>query len=195
MDDRELLQRFVDSRDPEAFRNLIDRHGSMVLAVCRSVVREPHDAEDCFQNVFLILARRAGTIQRLDTIAPWLHRVALRVSRRLHTRNVRRRAREQAHTLPYIDRPTESPDPTVIPLIRKEIGLLPERYRLPLVLCYLEGKTNQEAAQQLCWPVGTVKGRLFRARETLRDRLSRLGLAQVTPPPPDSTRRLASSGF
>ena len=82
MDERDLLERYVVEKDPEAFRELIERHGAMVLAVCRSILHEPHDAEDSFQNVFLILARRANTIKRLDTIAPWLHRVALRVARR-----------------------------------------------------------------------------------------------------------------
>ena len=94
MNERDLLERFVVEKDPEAFRELIERHGAMVLAVCRSILHEPHDAEDCFQNVFLILARRANTIKHLDTIAPWLHRVALRVARRARAKTSQRRARE-----------------------------------------------------------------------------------------------------
>lgn len=193
MNERDLLERFVVEKDPEAFRELIERHGAMVLAVCRSILHEPHDAEDSFQNVFLILARRANTIKRLDTIAPWLHRVALRVARRARAKTSQRRAREMTRPGSRTEHPAESPDPTVIPLLREEISQLPDRYRLPLVLCCLEGKTNQEAARQLQWPVGTVKGRLSRARQTLRDRLSRLGLDPAQDRSPGSARTLAMS--
>ena len=180
MNERDLVERFVTQKDPEAFRELIERHGAMVLALCRSILREPHDAEDCFQNVFLTLARRANTIKQLDTIAPWLHRVAVRIARRARARTCQRRAREMSRPESRAEHPEESADPTVIPLLRDEISQLPDRYRLPLVLCYLEGKTNQEAARQLQWPVGTVKGRLSRARQRLRDRLSRRGLDPST---------------
>ena len=193
MNERDLLERFVVEKDPEAFRELIERHGAMVLAVCRSILHEPHDAEDSFQNVFLILARRANTIKRLDTIAPWLHRVALRVARRARAKTSQRRAREMTRPGSRTEHPAESPDPTAIPLLREEISQLPDRYRLPLVLCCLEGKTNQEAARQLQWPVGTVKGRLSRARQTLRDRLSRLGLDPAQDRSPGSARTLAMS--
>jgi len=91
------------------------------------------------------------------------------------------------------EHPAESPDPAVIPLLREEISQLPDRYRLPLILCCLEGKTNQEAARQLQWPVGTVKGRLSRARQTLRDRLSRRGLDPARERSPGSARPLAMS--
>src|SRR3954468_19713848 len=149
MSERDLLHQFVVAKDPEAFRMLIERHGPMVLGLCRSILRDPHDAEDSFQNVFLILARRASTIKHLDTIAPWLHRVALRVARRARAQAFQRRVREMALPEPRAESPAPSSDPTAIPLLREEIGQLPERYRLPLVLCYLEGKTNQEAARQL----------------------------------------------
>jgi len=193
MNERDLLERFVVEKDPEAFRELIERHGAMVLAVCRSILHEPHDAEDSFQNVFLILARRANTIKRLDTIAPWLHRVALRVARRARAKTSQRRAREMTRPGSRTEHPAESPDPAVIPLLREEISQLPDRYRLPLILCCLEGKTNQEAARQLQWPVGTVKGRLSRARQTLRDRLSRRGLDPARERSPGSARPLAMS--
>jgi len=193
MNERDLLERFVVEKDPEAFRELIERHGAMVLAVCRSILHEPHDAEDSFQNVFLILARRANTIKRLDTIAPWLHRVALRVARRARAKTSQRRAWEMTRPGSRTEHPAESPDPAVIPLLREEISQLPDRYRLPLILCCLEGKTNQEAARQLQWPVGTVKGRLSRARQTLRDRLSRRGLDPARERSPGSARPLAMS--
>jgi len=176
MNERDLVELFVAKKDPEAFRELIERHGAMVLTICRSILREPHDAEDCFQNVFLTLARRANTIKQLDTIAPWLHRVAVRVARRARARAWERRTREMTRPESRAENPARLADPTVIPLLRDEISQLPDRYRLPVILCYLEGKTNQEAARQLQWPVGTVKGRLSRARQKLKDRLSRRGL-------------------
>jgi RNA polymerase sigma factor (sigma-70 family) len=193
MNERDLLERFVVEKDPEAFRELIERHGAMVLAVCRSILHEPHDAEDAFQNVFLILARRANTIKHLDTIAPWLHRVALRVARRSRATTCQRRAREMTRPDSRTEHPEDSTDPTVLWLLREEISQLPDRYRLPLVLCHLEGKTSEEAAWQLQWPVGTVKGRLSRARQTLRDRLSRRGLDPATDRSPGSARPLAMS--
>jgi RNA polymerase sigma factor (sigma-70 family) len=176
MTEKQLLERFVTANDPEAFRVLIELHGPMVLAVCRTVLREPRDVEDAFQNTLLALARRAGTIRQSDSIAPWLHRVALRVAQRARFEACQRRARERMSVDSRPERPLEPPDLSFIPSLREEVSRLPDRYRLPVVLCYLEGRTNQEAAAQLRCPVGTVKGRLSRARQTLRDRLSRRGL-------------------
>ena len=171
MTDRQLLDRFVTVNDPDAFRGLIDRHGPMVFAVCRSVLRTQHDVEDAFQNTFLALARRAGTINRLDTIGPWLHRVAVRMAHKARRKISRDRAfeRTQAHHRPE---PYLYPrDLSSIPLLREEVNRLPENYRLAVVLCYLDGKTQEEAANQLRCPVGTIKCRLSRARQTLRDSL------------------------
>jgi RNA polymerase sigma factor (sigma-70 family) len=183
MTDRQLLERFVTLNDPDAFRVLIDRHGPMVLAVCRAVLREQHDAEDAFQNTFLALARRAGTIKDNETIAPWLHRVALRAARKARFKACRDRARERLRQDSGPERPFDPPDLTFIPLLREEVNRLPDSYRLPVVLCYLEGITNQEAAARLRCPIGTIKGRLWRARQTLRDRLSRRGLDCYPGPP------------
>jgi RNA polymerase sigma factor (sigma-70 family) len=183
MSDRQLLQRFVTSNDPDAFRVLIDRHGPMVLAVCRAVLRAQHDAEDAFQNTFVTLARRAGTIKHDETIAPWLHRVAVRVARQARRKACRDRARERSSTQCGPERPFDPPDLSFIPLVRDEVNGLPENYRLPVVLCYLEGKTNQEAAATLRCPIGTVKGRLSRARLALRARLSRRGVDCFPGPP------------
>jgi RNA polymerase sigma factor (sigma-70 family) len=176
MTERQLLDRFVTANDPDAFRALIERHGPMVLAVCRNVLRETHDAEDAFQNTFLALARRAAMIKNSETIAPWLHRVALRVAKKARFRASRRRARESACIDCGSGRGSHLPDPSFIPLLREEVNRLPEDFRRPVVLCYLEGTTNPEAAAQLNCPIGTIKGRLSRARQTLRGRLSRRGL-------------------
>jgi RNA polymerase sigma factor (sigma-70 family) len=176
MTEKQLLDRFVTANDPDAFRALVERHGPMVLAVCRTVLHESHDVEDAFQNTFLALARRAAMIKHSETVAPWLHRVALRGAKKARFRASRYRARERTCIDSGSGRRSLSPDPSFIPLLREEVSRLPETYRMPVMLCYLEGKTNQEAAAQLNCPVGTIKGRLSRARETLRDRLSRRGL-------------------
>jgi RNA polymerase sigma factor (sigma-70 family) len=176
MTDRQLLDGFVTANAPDAFRALVERHGPMVLTVCHTVLREPHDVEDAFQNTFLALARSAGTIQHQESIAPWLHRVALRVARKERFRTSRRRAHERACIDSGPERPSCRPDPSLIPLLREEVSRLPENYRNPVMMCYLEGKTCQEAAAQLNCPVGTIKGRLWRARQELRGRLSRRGL-------------------
>jgi RNA polymerase sigma factor (sigma-70 family) len=171
--ERDLLQKFVIEKDPEAFRKLIEQHGSMVLSVCRTILREAHDVEDAFQETFLILARRANTIRHMDTVGPWLRRVALRVASRTRLQTCERRARESLRPVAHGPGPVEPLDPALIRLLREEIGFLPDRYRLPIILCYIEGKTNEQAAAHLRCPVGTVKGRLSRARQRLRDNLTR----------------------
>jgi RNA polymerase sigma factor (sigma-70 family) len=176
MNDTQLLQRFVTANDADAFRGLIDRHGPMVLGVCRSVLREQHDVEDAFQNTFLALARRAGTIRRVETIGPWLHRVAFRVARKSRQKAIQDRGRERVLRELGQQHAPNPPDRSFIPLVREEVRRLPARYRQPVVLCYLNGKTNEEAAEQLRCPVGTIKGRLWRARQTLRERLARRGV-------------------
>jgi RNA polymerase sigma factor (sigma-70 family) len=176
MTERQLLECFVTSNDPDAFAALIERHGPMVLAVCRSVLREQHDVEDAFQETFLILARDAGTITHSETIGPWLRRVALRRAQRVLFQAARRRVRERNRTDSRAEYRTDPFDFSLIPLLREEVSHLPEHYRRPVVLCYLEGKTHQEAAAQLRCPIGTIKGQLSRARQVLRNRLSRRGL-------------------
>jgi RNA polymerase sigma factor (sigma-70 family) len=176
MTERQLLECFVTSNDPDAFAALIERHGPMVLAVCRSVLREQHDVEDAFQDTFLILARDAGTITHSETIGPWLRRVALRRAQKAQLQASRRRFRERNRTDFRPNHPTDPSDFSLNMLLREEVSHLPEHYRLAVVLCYLEGKTHQEAAAQLRCPIGTIKGRLSRARGVLRNRLSRRGL-------------------
>ena len=182
LDDRALLARFVDRRDEGAelaFEGLVRRHGPMVLRVCGQLLENRHAAEDAFQAVFLVLARRAASIRRPEQLAPWLYGVALRTAKEARSREARRRRLERrGATMP----PTH-PSPVEHPLIKVEeaealhgeIARLPERYRAPVVLCDLEGLTHQEAASRLRCPTGTVAIRLKRARERLRDRLTRRG--------------------
>jgi HlyD family secretion protein len=182
MTERQLLECFVATNDPEAFRVLIERHGPMVLAVCRDVLRARHDAEDVFQETFLALARGAHTIKNRETIGPWLRQVALHMALRARFKASQRRVHERNRTDYRTEDPIDAPDISLVPLLREEVGRLPVIYRLPVVLCYLEGKSCQEAAAQLSCPIGTIKGRLSRARQTLRDRLSRRGVDSYSGP-------------
>lgn len=181
--DEELIDRYLDDRGPvssAAFACLVERHGPMVLRVCRSVLGDHHEAHDAFQLVFLALARRAGSIRRRGSVGPWLHGASTRVASKAKGRLVRRRLAEarsrdrggvpesySADTRPVDDWPE----------LHQEVARLPSKYRDPVVLCYFEGHTHDEAATLLGWPVGTVRGRLSRARDRLRDRLIRRGLA------------------
>jgi RNA polymerase sigma factor (sigma-70 family) len=182
MTERQLLECFVTANDPDAFRVLVERHGPMVLAVCRQVLRAQHDAEDAFQDTFLALAMSANKIKRSETIGPWLRRVAFHMALRARSRASQRRVLESNRTDFRKEYPIDPFDLPLIPLLRDEVSRLPEHYRLPVVLCYLEGNTNQEAAAQLSCPVGTIKGRLSRARQILRDRLSRRGVDSYPEP-------------
>src|SRR5262249_28866411 len=139
-----------------------------------------HDAEDAFQAVFVVLARKAGASGWQESIGPWLHEVAYRVALRTRGRTIRRAEHERraADMRPSGAMATAEPTWTdVRGVLDDELRRLPAKYRAPLLLCYLEGKSNEEAAQQLGWPAGTVKSRLSRGRDLLRDRLTRRGLA------------------
>ncbi len=173
--DRALLERFVGQRDGEAFAALVRRHGPMVLAVCRRLLRHGHDADDAFQAVFLLLVRKADLLRRPEQLGPWLHGVARRVA--LKARALAPRRREE----PLTDSPAApAPDDLVWrdlrPVLDDAIRSLPAKYRAPVVLCYLEGMTQAEAARQLGCPPGTVATRLIRARDQLRARLVRRGV-------------------
>jgi RNA polymerase sigma factor (sigma-70 family) len=175
--DAQLLERFVARRDEPAFAALVVRHGPMVLGVCRRLVRDAQEAEDAFQATFLVLARKAAVIQRQPLLAGWLYGVAYRVAVRLRGRTVFRRTREERDVdLTTLAAADDGGYSDMRPLVHEEVGRLPDKYRSAVVLCYLEGKTNEEAALQLRWPVGTVKSRLARARELLRTRLTRRGV-------------------
>jgi RNA polymerase sigma factor (sigma-70 family) len=170
--DGQLLERFVSRGDEVAFQALVERHGAMVLGVCRAVLRDPHEAQDASQAAFLVLLRHAHAIRRTDSVAAWLHGVARRVAGRAKRAAARRRVVECSAIGPQAARDVrrEWLD------LHEEIDCLPEKYRSPIVLCGLEGYTHEEAARQLGWPVGTVKVRLMRGRNRLRDRLLRRGL-------------------
>jgi RNA polymerase sigma factor (sigma-70 family) len=148
-----------------------------VFEVCRQVLRDGHDAEDAFQATFLVLARKAATVRRHESLAAWLHRVALNIARTAKASAAQRRDHERQAGLMPRTTPVDDVAPRDWePLLHEEVDRLPEKYRVPVVLCYLEGKTHDEAARQLGWPLGTVKGRLARARDLLRTRLVRRGL-------------------
>ena len=174
----QLLERYLDRRDEAAFEALVTRHTPMVLGVCRRMLGDPGDVEDAFQATFLVLVRRAGQLGPRDAIGPWLHGVAVRVALRARTRAARRRRHEPiALEFPAVAPVDARPDPELSEVLDQELSRLPAKYRAPLVLCYLEGRTHEEAAQQLKWPLGTVKGRLARARVLMRSRLARRGLS------------------
>jgi RNA polymerase sigma factor (sigma-70 family) len=174
--DQELLHRFVTRQDEAAFAALVRRHGPMVYNVCRRVVRHAHDAEDAFQAVFLVFARKARSIRRRESVGGWLHGVAYRVASKARAEAVRRGAlptREAAIASDPADDVTWRELRTVLD---EELGRLPERYRAPLVLCYLEGRTQDEATRQLGWSKNTFRRRLERGRDVLRGRLTRRGV-------------------
>jgi len=186
--DGELLTRFTAERDELAeiaFAALVRRHGSMVLRVCQQILGDRHTAEDAFQATFLILARRAGSILQPELLGHWLHGVALRTAREARMRDQRRRRRESPMAEGIGGEPIDEAGRPDLPLVcreefqalHEEVSRLPERYRVPVVLCDLEGLTYQEAAHRLRCPVGTIGVRLRRARERLRVRLTRRGLA------------------
>ncbi|HKB03941.1 MAG TPA: RNA polymerase sigma factor, partial [Gemmataceae bacterium] len=175
--DAELLERFVLRRDEVAFEAILHRHGPLVFGVCRRLL-DVHDAEDAFQATFLVLARRAGHIARPSFLGNWLYGVAFRVAARARKTAGRRQMTERPDCeLTAAARADDLADPDVAPVLHEEVRRLPDKYRAPVVLCYLEGKTNEEAAGRLRWPVGTVKTRPDKAREVLRTRLARRGIA------------------
>jgi RNA polymerase sigma factor (sigma-70 family) len=178
LSDAELLARFAADRDPAAFEVLVWRHGAMVLGVCRRLLRRLCDVEDAFQAAFLTLVRKADSVRRGAALAGWLYQVAQRVALRLRA-GLARQGRMQPLAQDPPDRTAgEAPaEEGLRAALDEEIGRLPEKYRLVVVFCYLEGRTTAEAARALGCPRGTVLGRLAWARRRLAARLRRLGLA------------------
>jgi RNA polymerase sigma factor (sigma-70 family) len=154
--DGQLLERFTTCTGEAAelaFAALVERHGPMVLRVCQSVLREPHDAQDAFQATFLILVRKAGSIRKRDSLASWLHGVAGRVaacSRAATARRHRHERRAAEGALTVVD---DKDRDDLASVLHSELDRLPEKYRAPIVLCYLESLTHEQAAQKLNWPV------------------------------------------
>ncbi len=176
--DGQLLQRFTAGNDADepAFDALVQRHGPMVLRVCRRLLNDPNDAEDAFQATFLVLLRQARSIRHGGSLAAWLHGVAQRVASRARVESARRRRIEQHAIRPPTARNADPDRLDLEALIDVELARLPRKYREPIVLCYLEELTHEGAADRLGWPVGTVRGRLARARVLLRSRLIRRGI-------------------
>jgi RNA polymerase sigma factor (sigma-70 family) len=175
--DAQLLDRFLQHRDEAAFELLVWRHAALVLGTCRRLLHDRHEAEDAFQATFLVLIRKAASISKRDSVASWLYKVACRVAGRARSRAAKR----ACCPLPGDDLPAREGADEVLwrdlrPVLDEEVARLPEKYRRPFVLCYLEGQTNEQAARQLGCPTGTVLSRLARGRQRLRERLARRGL-------------------
>jgi RNA polymerase sigma factor (sigma-70 family) len=175
--DGQLLASFIEQRDEAAFEALVHRHGPMVFGVCRRVVGNHHDADDAFQATFLVLARRAASVRPRERVANWLHGVALRTAMKVKAMTAKRWGREkQVADMPEPEAVQQDEWRELQPLLDQELNGLPEKYRLPILLCDLEGKTIKEAAQQLGWPQGTLAGRLARGRKLLAKRLASRGV-------------------
>ncbi|HEV3255507.1 MAG TPA: sigma-70 family RNA polymerase sigma factor [Gemmataceae bacterium] len=175
--DEVLLERFTSRREEAAFASLVRRHGPLVLAVCRRALHHEQDAEDAFQAVFSVLARRAGSIRKRGAVGAWLHAVAYRIARKV--RADRGRQPVPATNLADVPAAEDSPEwawRELRPILDEEVNRLPDKYRQAFVLCHLEGRTNEQAAAHLGCPLGTVLSRLARARERLRAQLTRRGL-------------------
>jgi RNA polymerase sigma factor (sigma-70 family) len=188
LSDGQLLSRFVAGRDAAgelAFEALVMRHGPMVLRICDQALDDPNDVHDAVQAVFLVLANRAGAVRNRDSVASWLYGVALRVASRARVTAIRRRIRDRRTNMaaqaaaamePRQAEPAPAESDDRAQVLYQEVGRLPEKFRAPIVLCYLEGLTHDEAATRLSWPVGTIRSRLSRGRDALRHRLSRRGV-------------------
>jgi RNA polymerase sigma factor (sigma-70 family) len=175
--DADLLERFRRQREEAAFTLLMQRHGPMVLAVCRRVLGDAHEAEDAFQATFLVLVHQAGAIRKQQSLAGWLHSVAARIARKAGMRVARQRIAER-----QIQPPTVGDDPCdtlavaeLRAVLDEEIERLPAKYRMPLVLCYVADKTHEQAAHELGWPKSSLTTRLAKARDLLQRRLRRRG--------------------
>jgi RNA polymerase sigma factor (sigma-70 family) len=175
-EDAELLARYVATRDEAAFDALVRRHGPLVYGACRRLLDDSNDADDVFQATFVVLARRAASIRKRESVGAWLYGVAFRIARRARSRAARRREQEM-QAVPIQTTQHEPAWNELQPILDEELMALPEKYRVPLVLCYLEGRTWDEVARVLGWPRGSMSRRLEKARELLRVRLARRGLA------------------
>jgi RNA polymerase sigma factor (sigma-70 family) len=203
--DRELLERSLVRGDGAAFDALLRRHGAMVWALCRRVLGDCPDAEDAFQATFLVLVRKGMSLDRPALLGNWLYGVAWRTARKARAASARRRAREK----PLGDVPAPGADAPwleLLPALDEEVSRLPDKYRVPVVLCYFRGKTYAEAARTLGLAEGTIASRLARARERLRRRLSRRGsaisgglvtaaLSQAAAPAPPPSALVAATGL
>jgi RNA polymerase sigma factor (sigma-70 family) len=175
--DGQLLEHFIARRDEAAFEALVARHGPMVFGACLRLLRDRDEAEDAFQATFLVLVRKAASVLPREMVAHWLYGVACQTAVRLRSAAAKRRRRERP--MPDVPEPASEPRDAwedLGPVLDRELSRLPERYRAPVVLCDLEGKTRKEAARHVGCPEGTLSSRLSRARALLARRLARHGL-------------------
>jgi RNA polymerase sigma factor (sigma-70 family) len=178
LSDGPLLDRFVDQGEGAALEALLRRHAPMVWGVCRRLLRDHHDAEDSFQATFLVLARQAASIRPREKVGNWLYGVAYQTARKARATRARRRLREaQVPDAPEPKAASGGRREDLAEFLDHELSRLPDKYHTPIVLCELEGRTHGEAAERLGWPVGTVSGRLSRAKSMLAKRLTRRGLS------------------
>ena len=175
--DGQLLTRYATCNDGSAFEALVTRHGPMVVATCRAVLKHEHDIEDAFQSTFLVLARKAGSVRADDALGGWLHRVAYRIAVQAKIEAKRRRRHEsEAAAMGISDATRPGLDLDLCSILHAEIERLPERERLPVVLVDLEGLSYEQAAGRLRWTVPALCYRLAKARKRLRERLTRRGV-------------------
>jgi RNA polymerase sigma factor (sigma-70 family) len=176
--DAQLLEAFLACREEAAFEVLVKRHGPMVLGVCGRVLGNAHDAEDAFQATFLVLARKAGSVRSREALGSWLYGVAYRTATKARAMNAKRRTKEkQVRERPPAEAPEDSAPEELLARLDAELNRLPDKYRVPVILCDLEGKTRKEAARTLGLPEGTLSWRLAQAKKLLARRLSRHGTA------------------
>jgi RNA polymerase sigma factor (sigma-70 family) len=176
--DGQLVSAFLGRKDGDAFEALMRRHGPMVLGVCRRIVGNPHDAEDAFQATFLVLACKAASVKPREAVGNWLYGVAYRTALKVRALTARRRARERS--MRDVPQPAAEPPASrqeLALLLDQELSRLPDKYRLPIILCDLEGRTRRAVARQLGLPDGTLSNRLAAGRRMLARRLARRGLA------------------
>jgi RNA polymerase sigma factor (sigma-70 family) len=177
LSDGHLLELYVTHRDQTAFAALVERYSALVLGVCERVLRDRHLAEDAFQATFLVLVRRADSLDGQRSLCSWLYAVAYRTALKARAIAARRRARErQVLDMPAVQPTEEAVWSDLKPVLDEELNKLPAKYRAPLILCCLHGKTHQQAARELGWPSGSMSRRMTRARELLRKRLTRRGI-------------------
>ncbi len=177
--DGALLLAFVTTQDELAFAKVVSRHASLVMGICRRVLMNEQDAEDAFQATFLVLARKAGSLRNSSSLPAWLHKTAHRIALRARAKKARRRelpleTEAMVEDKSALQRIASDHERSALD---EELNRLPERYRLPVFLCCLEGKSREEAARQLGWSNGSLKGRLERARQMLRRRLMVRGIS------------------